>query len=212
MRNLTKLSFGRFISVMLLLAAPSVSSAFDMDAALAIYQEEQNQKSQVPQQHTREYYQQKWLEQQNQVASEATQPQKEVSYKKGQYEQVAPEADDLFMAAVNGNNAQIGKLLAQGLDINISNAQRETALHMAAARGHYSTVIYLINNGAYPTARTVKNWIPLHHAVRFRHHNIANFLVKRGSPVDERTSDGLSAIDIAKNVNDYRLLAILGAR
>ena len=212
MRSLTKLSYWRFISLMWLLTVSSGSYAFDMDAALAIYQEEQNQQSQLPQQHTREYYQQKWLEQQNQVAPEAIQPQKEVSYKKGQYEQAAPEADDLFIAAVNGNNAQIGKLLAQGLDINVSNSERETALHMAAARGHYSTVIYLINNGAYPTARTIKNWIPLHHAVRFRHYNIANFLVKRGSPVNEKTSDGLSAIDMARNINDYRLLAILGAK
>ncbi len=211
MRNLTKPSCGRFISVMILLTVSSVSYAFDMDAALAIYQEEQNQQFQAPQQHTREYYQQKWLEQQNQTTPQVT-PQHEASYQQGQHVQATPEADDLFMAAVNGNNAQIGKLLAQGLDINVSNTERETALHMAAARGHYSTVIYLINNGAYPTARTVKNWIPLHHAVRFSHHNIANFLVKRGSSVGERTSDGLSAVDMARNVNDYRLLAILGAR
>jgi hypothetical protein len=190
----------------------SASYAFDMDAALVIYQEEKNnqyqevQQGQAPQQHTREYYQQKWLEQQGQAAQPVAHQQQE------QYAQATPEADDLFMAAVNGNNAQIGKLLAQGLDVNVSNSERETALHMAAARGHYSTVIYLINNGAYPTARTVKNWIPLHHAVRFRHHNIANFLVKRGSPVGERTSDGLSVVDMARNVNDHRLLAILGAQ
>ncbi len=128
------------------------------------------------------------------------------------YEQVAPESDDLFLAAVNGNNAQIAKLLAQGLDINVSNTERETALHMAAARGHYSTVIYLINNGAYIKARTVKNWIPLHHAVRFSHPNIVNYLMKRGSSAHEKTSDGLSAIDMARSVNDYRLLSILGAR
>ncbi len=181
-----------------------------MDAALAIYQEEQNQ--QAPQQHTREYYQQKWLEKQGQTSPQVAQQQNEISYQQGDYVQATPEADDLFMAAVNGNNAQIGKLLAQGLDVNVSNTERETALHMAAAKGHYSTVIYLINNGAYPLARTVKNWIPLHHAVRFRHYNIANYLVKRGSPVDEKTSDGLSAIDMARNLNDYRLLSILGAR
>ena len=57
-------------------------------------------------------------------------------------------------------------------------------------------------------ARTVENWIPLHHAAP----NIVNLLVKRGSSTHERTSDGLSAIDMARNVNDYRLLSILGAR
>ncbi len=124
----------------------------------------------------------------------------------------APEAEDLFTAAIAGNVNQLRSLLSQGLDINISNRERETALHMAAARGHYPAVIFLVNNGAYVGAKTVKNWIPLHHAVRFRHPNIVNFLINHGSFAYARTSDGLTAVDMARNVNDYRLLSILGAR
>ncbi len=201
-------------AILLSIVAPSY--AFDMDVALAIYQAEQNQQlqnveqQQAPQQRTREYYQQKWLEQQGQA--QVVQPVMNGMQEQQQYAQAAPEADDLFLAAVNGNNAQVAKLLSQGLDINASNSERETALHMAAARGHYSTVIYLINNGAHIKARTVKNWTPLHHAVRFSHPNIVNYLMKRGSSAHEKTSDGLSAIDMARNVIDYRLLSILGAR
>ena len=125
---------------------------------------------------------------------------------------VAPDREDLFNAASAGNIQQISKLLSQGLDINVSNRERETALHMATARGHYETVMFLVKNGAYVNAPTVKNWIPLHHAVRFRHPNIANFLMKRGSSAQARTSDGLTAIDMANNNRDYRLLSILGAR
>ncbi|KAG1658153.1 tRNA (cytidine(34)-2'-O)-methyltransferase [Nymphon striatum] len=123
-----------------------------------------------------------------------------------------PEAEDLFAAANAGNVNQLRSLLSQGLDINISNRERETSLHMAAARGHYQAVIFLVNQGAYVNAKTVKNWIPLHHAVRFRHPNIVNFLINHGSSAYSRTSDGLTAVDMAKNVNDYRLLSILGAR
>jgi len=194
----------------------STLSAFDLDEAVEIYQEEQQMQhsyqqyqevqQQTPQPHSREYYQRRWLEQQGQ-----TQTQPVMNKPQQQNVQTTPDADDLFMAAVNGNNNQIGNLLSQGLDVNVSNAERETALHMAAAKGHYSTVIYLINNGAYANARTVKNWIPLHHAVRFRHANIVNYLINHGSSANERTSDGLSAIDMARNVNDYRLLTILGA-
>lgn len=205
-----------FMTLVILLSIVAPSYAFDMDAALAIYQAEQNQQHQIveqqqaPQQRTHEYYQQKWLEQQGEM--KVAQPVMNDMQGQQQYAQAVPESDDLFLAAVNGNNAQIAKLLGQGLDINVSNAERETALHMAAARGHYSTVIYLINNGAYIKARTVKNWIPLHHAVRFSHPNIVNFLMRRGSSAHERTSDGLSAIDMARNANDYRLLSMLGAR
>ena len=196
--NNNVLSFFLFrVGSLLFILLPFASNAFDLDAALAIYQEEIYQ----PQKNTREYYQKKWLEQQTAQTSQ-----------ENAQEQSAPEADDLFMAAETGNTQEIARLIAQGLDINISNSERETALHMAAARGHYSTVIYLVNNGAHSTARTVKNWTPLHHAVRFRHHNIANFLIQRGSPIGEMTSDGLTAIDMARNVNDRRLLSILGSR
>lgn len=124
----------------------------------------------------------------------------------------APDREDLFNAASAGNIQQIRKLLSDGLDVNVSNGERETALHMASARGHFEAVMFLVKSGAYVNARTVKNWIPLHHAVRFRHPNIVNFLVQRGSSAGARTSDGLSAVDMARNNNDYRLLSILGAR
>jgi len=129
-----------------------------------------------------------------------------------QYEPAVPEAEHLFEAASSGNINQIRNILSQGLDINVSNRERETALHMAAAKGHYSTVIFLVKNGAYVKAPTVKNWIPLHHAVRFRHPNIVKFLIGRGSSPYARTSDGLTAIDMANNVRDYRILSILGGR
>lgn len=126
--------------------------------------------------------------------------------------QPVPVAKDLFGAAKSGNVAQLRRLLSQGIDVNVSNRERETALHMAAANGHYSTVIFLVKNGAWIKAPTIKNWLPLHHAVRFRHANIANFLVQRGASPHVRTSDGMSAIRMARNIKDYQMLSILGAR
>jgi len=123
-----------------------------------------------------------------------------------------PDPKVLFNAASSGNNQIIARLLSQGININIANNEGETALHMAAAHGHYSTVIYLINHKAYLNARTIKNWLPLHHATRFRHANIANYLKQQGSSPYARTSDGLSAIDMAKSLNDKRLIHILTAR
>jgi len=125
---------------------------------------------------------------------------------------IAPEREDLFNAASSGNIHQISQLLSEGLDVNVSNSERETALHMAAARGHYEAVRFLVKSGAWVNATTIKNWIPLHHAVRFRHPNIVNFLIQHGSSAGARTSDGLSAIDMANNNTDYRMLSILGAR
>ena len=126
--------------------------------------------------------------------------------------QQAPDAEELFDAATSGNVQRIGQILSQGIDINASNAEGETALHMAAARGQYSAVIYLVRNGAYVSARTVKDWIPLHHATRFNHPNIVNYLLQHNSSAQAQTSDGMSAIDMARTVNNNRMLSILGAR
>ena len=124
----------------------------------------------------------------------------------------APRRDAIFEATTTGDVRLIGQLISQGVNVNQANNERETALHMAAAKGHYSAVIYLLNHGANINARTINNWLPIHHATRFRHAQIANYLKQRGSPIHAKTSDGLSAIDMAKALNDQRILGIFGAR
>ncbi len=124
----------------------------------------------------------------------------------------APRRDAIFEAASSGNVRLIGQLISQGVNVNQANNERETALHMAAAKGHYSAVIYLLNHGANINARTINNWLPIHHATRFSHAQIANYLKQRGSPIYAKTSDGLSAVDMARAVNDRRILGIFGIR
>ena len=123
-----------------------------------------------------------------------------------------PHADELFGAATSGNVNLIARLLQQGVNVNVANSERETALHMAAANGRYSAVIYLINHGANIHSRTIKNWLPIHHATRFRKANIANYLMQKGSSPHARTSDGLSAIDMARTMGNQQLLGLFGAR
>ena len=120
--------------------------------------------------------------------------------------------DSLFDAASRGDVGAIGKLLRQGMSVNVANAERETALHMAAAKGHYSAVIYLLNHGANINSRTVNNWLPIHHATRFRHAQIAHYLKQRGASPYAKTSDGMSAIDMAKANRDLRILGVFGVR
>ncbi len=124
----------------------------------------------------------------------------------------APRRDAIFEAASTGNVRLIGQLIRQGVNVNQANGERETALHMASAKGHYSAVIYLLNHGANINARTVNNWLPIHHATRFRHAQIANYLKQKGSPIYAKTSDGMSAVDMARTLNDTRILGIFGIR
>ncbi len=123
-----------------------------------------------------------------------------------------PTNNELFDAASRGDVRTLGQLISHGMNVNSGNAERETALHMAAAKGQYSAVIYLLNHGANINARTVTNWLPIHHATRFRHAQIANYLKQRGSSPYAKTSDGKSAIDMAKANNDRRILGAFGVR
>lgn len=191
------------------------SYGFNMDEATKIMQAE-HQKQQLRQQYHLKY-QQRQAQQQARTSSPARHVQQQ-NYvpiarqvpRQRQARLPVPSVEHLFDAATNGNVVSIGRLLNQGVSINAANRERETALHMAAARGQYSAVIYLINHGADVNARTIKNWTPLHHAVRFRHANIANYLRQRGAPLYVKTSDGMSAIDMAKAAKDQRMLNILG--
>ena len=128
------------------------------------------------------------------------------------YEKPILRNDSLFDAASRGDVGAIGKLLQQGMNVNVANAERETALHMAAAKGHYSAVIYLLNHGANINSRTVNNWLPIHHATRFRHAQIAHYLKQRGASPYAKTADGISAVDMAKANRDPRILGVFGVR
>ena len=182
------------------------ANAYDLDNAIKIIGDAELSDWQREQLRIREYRLQQWQAQHPQ-----TQPTQRQNKHTAIYQQ-EPSTEDLFNAAKSGNVAKIAALLGQGLDINVSNQQRETALHMAAARGQFSTVIYLVKHGAYVNAPTVKNWQPLHHAVRFGHPNIVNYLMQHHAKPYAQTSDGLSAVDMARNAKDYRILALLGAR
>ena len=52
-----------------------------------------------------------------------------------------PHADELFGAAAYGNVNLIARLLQQGVNVNAANNERETALHMAAAKVEPRTML-----------------------------------------------------------------------
>merc|ERR1719188_2646714 len=60
----------------------------------------------------------------------------------------ANAASQMCFAACEGDNAVIEKLLAKGVSVNLSDYDRRTALHIAAAEGKLSTVQLLISANA----------------------------------------------------------------
>jgi ankyrin repeat protein len=106
--------------------------------------------------------------------------------------------DAIFPAAKNGNLPLLKTLLSEGGSVNYQNFNGETVLHIAASRGDLAMVKYLVNKGANVNAMTGKKWRPIHHAMRFDHPQVANYLLAHNASVAVKTSDGLTALALAK--------------
>jgi hypothetical protein len=115
----------------------------------------------------------------------------------------------LFYAARGGYIDAARNLVEQGANVNYTNASNETPMHAAAATGKLGMIQFLMSKNAKLQPRTRQNWIPLHHAVRFGHVHVANYLLAHGSPLYLRTSSGQSVFDLAKVMNNQRMIHLL---
>lgn len=82
----------------------------------------------------------------------------------------------LCWAAYHGDNREIGRLIANDVDINAADYDKRTALHVAASQGHLSTVRYLLSLGADKTLQD--RWLrtPVDNATLAGHEGIAKLL------------------------------------
>ena len=118
----------------------------------------------------------------------------------------------LVMAASENSFAALAALLeAPGLDLEAVNANGETALMMAAFRGHDPSVRMLIAKGA---AVNRSGWTPLHYAAANGHTNAVNLLIASGASLDARSPNGTTAMMMAARMgylSAYQELVLAGA-
>ena len=116
--------------------------------------------------------------------------------------------DAIFYATKKHDMTRIKEILANGTNVNHRNFNGETVLHIAASQGDLSLVKYLVSQGATVNAPTAKMWLPIHHAIRFDHPNVANYLIDLKASLSAKTSDGMSALDLAKASKNPQIHAI----
>lgn len=83
---------------------------------------------------------------------------------------------DLLYAASNNECLRLTHLLFSGLDVNWSDYDNRTALHVAASMGHLDAVQKLIQCGADPALRDRFGATPLDDARRSQHSAVASYL------------------------------------
>ncbi len=149
-----------------------------------------------------------------------------------------PEEEALLFAAQQGDLAQVNSLLKQGVNPNWSGAYRKfkpvtvaaangyydivealikagadinpvnqiTPLEAACMHGHIQVVELLLKHGAYPDLGT-----PLIRAVEHEHGNIVQLLLQKGAYTLSRNHAGLTALEIAQQLQNQPVIHMLQA-
>jgi ankyrin repeat protein len=88
----------------------------------------------------------------------------------------------------------------------------DTPLHFVASLGDLETAKILLDAGANP------NWpnehpgnTPLHNATSQKHYEMVDLLLSRGASQEIKNDEGFSSLDLAKKMNDPKLVAIFSS-
>ena len=101
----------------------------------------------------------------------------------------------LFLALRNGAHQAVAALLtAPDLKVDQVNQANETALMMAALRGHLDWCKRLVERGA---AVNREGWTPLHYAATGPNPQVTAFLLEKGAQVDAPSPNGTTPLMMA---------------
>jgi len=106
----------------------------------------------------------------------------------------------LIEASMAGKKEVVAHLLALGPDLEIKDKQGWTALAGAAWKGDTESVRLLLDAGAKIDAGDDENFTPLHDAINGGNPETALLLIERGANPLIKNGDGMSALDIARDV------------
>lgn len=101
----------------------------------------------------------------------------------------------LFLALRSGSHQAVAALLsAPDLKVDQANQANETALMMAALRGHLDWCKRLVERGATVNR---EGWTPLHYAATGPNPQVTAFLLERGAQVDAPSPNGTTPLMMA---------------
>ncbi|EQC38201.1 hypothetical protein SDRG_04628 [Saprolegnia diclina VS20] len=114
-----------------------------------------------------------------------------------------------FHAAARRGQLELLKSLRSAATLDLLNDDHNTALILAASRGHAAVIEYLAIQGASMEATTRDHSTALLVAVRKGHVGTARLLVQHGADIEARNKAGETALAIAAKVQNAALVELL---
>lgn len=113
--------------------------------------------------------------------------------------------------AVSLGNLEITKLIvAKGIDANLKNEFGHTALHIAIQFGNIDLIKYLIKNNANVNIQDIEGMTPLHSTTaNGAYPEIIQILLSQGADRTLMNNNGKTALDIAKEMGNKKMITIL---
>jgi len=119
----------------------------------------------------------------------------------------------LFAYVWRDNKDRVQKLLARGAEINVQDADGDTALHGAAETGNVEIMRLLLDKGANPNAKNQQGGTPLMWAAVYGNDEAARLLLNRGADASLKDNDGVTAVQWAvRNKRDSVVALLRGKR
>uniref|UniRef100_A0A670JZE6 Uncharacterized protein n=1 Tax=Podarcis muralis TaxID=64176 RepID=A0A670JZE6_PODMU len=101
----------------------------------------------------------------------------------------------------------ITEMIATGQDLNGTDAQGATLLHIAAANGYLHAAEILLDHGARLDLKDWDGWEPLHAAAFWGHMHMAELLVSHGASLSARTTMDEMPIDLCEE-EEFKVLLL----
>jgi len=112
-------------------------------------------------------------------------------------------SNNLLIAAVQGYDSEVERLISKGADVNFTNPEGATPLFFAVAGNHSGTVKKLLAYEPEIDLKTAYGESPLHIAVKNGNIEIAEILIRAGADIDITDDNGASSLHYASLSGDF---------
>lgn len=118
-------------------------------------------------------------------------------------------SNNLLIAAVQGYDSEVERLISKGADVNFINPEGATSLFFAVAGNHSGTVKKLLAYEPEIDLKTAYGESPLNIAVKNGNIEIAEILIRAGADIDITDDNGASSLHYASLSGDFYVTDLL---